>query len=147
MQCDQWRYQNRGANLSAVGKAPWLSWEKRPPKTNRVYELRFNNYTNTQRMNRTEHALIDQDAKVHSMSEVPPELGQEVRDVDNSWGGINQVNRTAFYGIVSGLANQYLNSTEDLSATMTQINGTVGDYDNTRINCRANPPQHTGSRG
>lgn len=147
MQCGQWRKQEAGADFSALDGARWLDWEQRPPNTSRTYEVRLKNYTHLQHLDRSDDVPLDQDEYVYSSEEAPPELGQFVRSATGTYGDQHGIDRTTFYAIVSGLADQRVNSTENLSGAMSRIRGTADSYDNTGIDCRTNPPQYEDGRG
>lgn len=147
MQCKQWKDHRSGSNFAALDTAPWLDWERQPPDRSRHYKVIITNYSRSEALNQTGGFDVQPDGNTYPESEVPHLLHAEIRSLGDSHGTHSSLTRREFYVIIRVLSDIRVNSTERLGPTMQQMRGQYGAYDNTVIECHANPPQHRYTRG
>lgn len=145
LQCYQWKDQRDGNDFSALDSTPWLDWEQRSPDRSRHYEVSISNYTRRGELNQSSIFDTEFDGPPYNESAVPPLLKSEIRSRDGDWG--RTLNRTEFYSLVHSFAETDVNSTAGFESAARAMRGEYGSYDNTGINCRANPPRYYQNSG
>lgn len=143
MKCRQWRFQREGRNLSVLGDAPWLEWERRAGGTDRSYRLAVSNYSRHAQRGETDRFDLDPEGNTYAESELP----KRVRLIlQNPQYNRPETYEGRFHDVVDGLSRAEVNASENLTDAMRGIDGRYRIDENVRLNCEATPPRQSGRR-